>query len=155
MTIAIPEKVCELLQGPRRCWNVNLIRVLFNTEQVNDIQSIPLVNGNVNDAFIWDGTSNGVYTVKSGYKVAKDILFKSMEPDLEVNPRRIQWTNQNRHHFWAAGRQGTFTQPCNTILNLCEIQQEKSNRETVIILAAAATYVDLALKLVDDLPGVS
>ncbi|KAM7267742.1 hypothetical protein ACFE04_009908 [Oxalis oulophora] len=61
-----------------RQWDVSLIKLLFQEAQCNVILSIPLCDGLVYDQFIWDGNSNGVYTVKSGYYVAHDILYTNM-----------------------------------------------------------------------------
>ncbi|KAM7280018.1 hypothetical protein ACFE04_007152 [Oxalis oulophora] len=86
VTMAIPKRVCELLHGSGRSWNMNLLRILFPAKIVDVIQAIPLGNGQSTDTFIWDGASNGVYTVKSGYEVAKEILCQMVDSD----PGRIR-----------------------------------------------------------------
>ncbi|CAB4312759.1 unnamed protein product [Prunus armeniaca] len=51
-------------------WNVDLLNLCFHAEGVKAITSIPLSVNYHNDRWIWHYTTNGVYYVKSGYRLA-------------------------------------------------------------------------------------
>ena len=65
-------RVCELIGRDLHEWNKDLLEALFNTEEVNAIMSIPLSNTNRSDAIIWRGTVNGLFIVKSAYRMVKE-----------------------------------------------------------------------------------
>ena len=56
----------------RRRWSIEILEQLFDKEDRDLISTIPLENNRVNDQLIWGFTTNGLYTVKSGYWVAMD-----------------------------------------------------------------------------------
>lgn len=62
--------VHDLLIPGAREWDVELINDLFITRDVEEITSIPLCHGLSCDQRIWHFSNKGMYSVKSGYKVA-------------------------------------------------------------------------------------
>ncbi|XP_073017389.1 uncharacterized protein [Primulina eburnea] len=62
-------------------WDVELLHALFNERGITQITNIPLVGSNHEDVRIWHYSENGVYTVKSGYKLAMDI---SLNEEIQV-----------------------------------------------------------------------
>ena len=69
--------VSELIDSNKSCWNLDLIEKLFLPCEVDSIKSIPLSMRMFADKLIWAKTNNGLFTVKSTYKVAVDILDAS------------------------------------------------------------------------------
>ena len=55
-----------------RCWNIHLLQQLFLLFEVEEISSIPLTNSLPFDKLIWTGTSNGLFIVRSAYKLAME-----------------------------------------------------------------------------------
>ncbi|KAM7255631.1 hypothetical protein ACFE04_008529 [Oxalis oulophora] len=65
------------METPVRQWNVHLINNIFKADVALAIKSIPFVQGDVKDQWVWNETSSGVYSVKSGYQNACKILYHS------------------------------------------------------------------------------
>ena len=65
-------RVSELIDLDNRCWNLHLLQQLFLPFEVEEIRSIPLSNSLPPDKLIWTGTSNGLFTVQSAYKLAME-----------------------------------------------------------------------------------
>uniref|UniRef100_A0A803QFX1 Reverse transcriptase zinc-binding domain-containing protein n=1 Tax=Cannabis sativa TaxID=3483 RepID=A0A803QFX1_CANSA len=64
--------VQELIDGSG-AWDLNALSHYFLRLDIDAILSIPLRNGGCEDQWCWHYTSNGCYTVKSGYVVALDL----------------------------------------------------------------------------------
>lgn len=60
-----------------KCWNLHLMHQLFLLFEVEEISSIPLNNLLPLDKLIWTETSNGLFTVRSAYKLAMEIYGNS------------------------------------------------------------------------------
>ncbi|KAM7262717.1 hypothetical protein ACFE04_000400 [Oxalis oulophora] len=73
----ILERVCELLQGPGRVWNDDIIKKGFSKAHGDLIHAMPICDGHVADQFVRSGNLKGVYSVKYEYYVAHDYLFNS------------------------------------------------------------------------------
>ena len=65
-------RVSELIDMENRCWNIHLLQQLFLPFEVEEIRSTPLSNSLPSDKQIWTGTSNGLFTVRSAYKLAME-----------------------------------------------------------------------------------
>ena len=65
-------QVSKLIDMENRCWNLHLLQQLFLPFEVEEIRSIPLSNSLPSDKQIWTGTSNGLFTVRSAYKLAME-----------------------------------------------------------------------------------
>lgn len=66
------QKVKDLLHQHRVGWNEELLYQLFSEKECLSIQKIPVSSLGLTDKLIWHSTKNGQYSVKSGYKLAKD-----------------------------------------------------------------------------------
>lgn len=62
--------VSELIDMDLKVWNKDLILAGFNRDDVAPILSIPISKTRCRDKLVWYHTTNGVYTVRSGYGVA-------------------------------------------------------------------------------------
>ncbi|KAM7255845.1 hypothetical protein ACFE04_011586 [Oxalis oulophora] len=71
------EKVSEFILRPEGRWNDRMLRLWFSKTQADVIRAIPLSDGEVYDQLIWDLEAKGVYTVRSGYDIARQLLFAS------------------------------------------------------------------------------
>ncbi|XP_026377691.1 uncharacterized protein LOC113271987 [Papaver somniferum] len=60
--------VKELINEQNNSWNVNLLNDLFSPEDVIKIRSIR-INVDQSDRIMWAHTKNGMFTIKSAYKV--------------------------------------------------------------------------------------
>lgn len=72
--------VDALIDGTSRAWNLQVIRTLVDPQDVKLIESIPLSRVPAGDRNGWNLTTNGKYTVKSGYEVER------VYPDRESIP---------------------------------------------------------------------
>lgn len=61
--------LCDLFLPHTRTWNVDLAHTLFPLQVVRDIVTTPVLQASIDDRRIWRFTSDGLYTVKSGYRI--------------------------------------------------------------------------------------
>lgn len=85
-------KVSILIDKELIRWDRNKIESLFTTEKVEAIASIPLSCTNQEDRMIWRGTTNGVFSVKSAYHLAKEMEDRSMAGSSKGSPNNEVWT---------------------------------------------------------------
>ncbi|XP_004296207.1 PREDICTED: uncharacterized protein LOC101297422 [Fragaria vesca subsp. vesca] len=64
-------RVCDLIDPDTGDWNVWLLNELFMGNEVDIIARIALSNGGGEDRMVWHFDNKGVYSVKSGYHVAR------------------------------------------------------------------------------------
>ncbi|KAH0972719.1 hypothetical protein GBA52_024875 [Prunus armeniaca] len=62
--------VCDLFTSSSQ-WNVPLLKDIFWDEEVEAILEIPLVSMASHDCLLWHYERNGMYSVKSGYQLAR------------------------------------------------------------------------------------
>nr|XP_023894814.1 uncharacterized protein LOC112006735 [Quercus suber] len=67
-------RVSDLMEPELRCWNREIIMSKFHKEDAKAILRIPLSRRLVVDSMVWLHTARGVYSVKSGYYVATQVL---------------------------------------------------------------------------------
>ena len=65
--------VVDLLDPDLHCWRRELITSLFHTDDAEAICSIPLSHRHVPDILLWMYNKNGMFSVKSAYRVAVQI----------------------------------------------------------------------------------
>lgn len=53
-------------------WKTHVVESIFNKEDTNAIQEIPLLNTSKNDHIFWKFSPNGVYTIKTAYHSIMD-----------------------------------------------------------------------------------
>ena len=66
--------VSELIDPEQREWRREFIMANFHNEDANAICRIPLSRRSVTDSIIWLDNKKGVYSVKSRYHVARQIM---------------------------------------------------------------------------------
>ena len=67
-------RVSDLIDPNKRCWDKELIWSKFHEEDAEAICRMPLSNRCVPDRVMWVYNRNGMYSLKSGYHVTKQIL---------------------------------------------------------------------------------
>jgi hypothetical protein len=67
-------KVSDLIDVSSKGWKCSLIDSSFPAYIANMIKNIPLCPSLPPDKIIWDGTSNGVFSVRSAYHLGWDLL---------------------------------------------------------------------------------
>lgn len=71
-------KLAELIDPELKNWNTALLNAVFSEVEANVIAGIPLSPILPRDCLIWKGTSNGLFTVRSAYHLAKDLQDTSV-----------------------------------------------------------------------------
>uniref|UniRef100_A0A8R7UJJ4 Reverse transcriptase zinc-binding domain-containing protein n=1 Tax=Triticum urartu TaxID=4572 RepID=A0A8R7UJJ4_TRIUA len=70
----------------RKEWDVGLIREIFHSFDADDICRISIPRLNVKDCIAWHPEKNGIFSVRSAYKLAAAIKHKSvLEPSSSTN----------------------------------------------------------------------
>ena len=109
------EKVSSLLDTDRKAWDVVKVKNLFLPHEAEMVLSIPISGTLPEDSIVWAWTSNGSYSVKSGYKVAQKVLKEvsnwgdrgsssdnsGMKPIWKV-VWRLNCPNKIKHLLWRA-----------------------------------------------------
>ena len=62
--------VNQLMDTERKEWNVNLIRQIFHSFDAEEICKIPIPNTDTKDCIAWHFEKNGIFSVRSAYKLA-------------------------------------------------------------------------------------
>ncbi|GAU49902.1 hypothetical protein TSUD_139580 [Trifolium subterraneum] len=65
-------KVKNLMTNSTNEWNTHLINQIFIAHEAQQILKIPIIDRTQEDTLTWDGTMDGNYSVKSGYKAIMD-----------------------------------------------------------------------------------
>lgn len=68
-------KVSDLLLPDRKEWNEHLVRELFSELDADDILHIKILRWDGNDFLAWNWTTNGLFTVRSAYKLRRQEDF--------------------------------------------------------------------------------
>lgn len=61
-------KVCSLMKSDSMKWDIDILRDLFNDNDIQHILKILLSASRVDDSWLWLDGSNGAYSVKSAYR---------------------------------------------------------------------------------------
>ncbi|XP_038695493.1 uncharacterized protein LOC119992773 [Tripterygium wilfordii] len=92
------DKVETLIDWNSGWWNVELIKQVFGEEEAQLILQQPMGSRFISDTIYWSGTSNGVYSVKSGYHRSMEIknraLASTSVPIINVESKvwRLVWS---------------------------------------------------------------
>ena len=62
-------RVNELIEEDTKKWNIEKINEMFPANVAEMIQGIPIGNLNAEDILVWHQEENGVYSVRSGYRM--------------------------------------------------------------------------------------
>ena len=101
------KQVNDLLIPGVKEWDCELIHDLFGVRDVNAIQKVPLYSGCLEDIRIWHFSKNGCYTVKSGYRLAVNLMRLNEDFGVAGNWHKLwhlQIPPKVRNFLWRAGR---------------------------------------------------
>jgi hypothetical protein len=103
-------KVSMLINKDTGWWDPNVISEHFNEEEARAITTIPLSCTNQEDRIIWSGTTNGLFSVRSGYHLAKEHLEHTKAGSSNGFHNSAIWKtiwklkgpNMEKHFIWRA-----------------------------------------------------
>jgi hypothetical protein len=86
-------RISALIDREVRGWNHTLIQEVFSPEEAVTITGIPLCPAFPRDRIIWNGTSTGMFSVRSAYHLWMDIQLRLRgEPSNPVSKSSL-WKN--------------------------------------------------------------
>ena len=106
-------RVSYLIDAEQKCWNLNLLNRFFLPFEAEEIASIPLSIRLPDDKQVWAATPNGLFSVRSAYKLAleleKDEVAGSSSDGSHLRRfwKRLwscQIPHKIRHFAWTAAR---------------------------------------------------
>jgi hypothetical protein len=65
--------VSELIKEDTGWWDIDLLKRIFTTEEVNLIQAMPVSSTSQDDILVWRGTKTGMFTVRSAYYIQLEL----------------------------------------------------------------------------------
>jgi hypothetical protein len=68
----------NLIDKDTKWWDSTVLENLFDKEEVQLIQSIPLSYTNQRDTFIWRGMANALFSIRSTYYIQQEITATSL-----------------------------------------------------------------------------
>ncbi|KAM1551665.1 hypothetical protein ACFX10_043768 [Malus domestica] len=92
-------KVSDLIDPATNSWRTDMISNGFNRDDVLLILSIPLSQAGIDDRLVWHYTTNGVYSIKSGYGLAIKLMEdealgrKGRGAPSKTNKLNLVWNN--------------------------------------------------------------
>ncbi|XP_050141157.1 uncharacterized protein LOC126617159 [Malus sylvestris] len=93
--------VSDLIDPGSNSWKANIINAGFHREDADTILSISLSHFGCEDRLVWHHFVNGVYSVKSGYGVAMDLLVNgALGKKGRGAPSEQQQLNQVWSRIW-------------------------------------------------------
>ena len=119
------ENVANLMDHDNAIWNESLVRSLFVPFEAESILSIPISSMKPADSQIWAKTPNGLFSVKSAYRVAVQHLETSKSNDggpccSDTSRMEAIWKlvwslkcpNKVKHFLWRACKNALPTKQC-------------------------------------------
>ncbi|XP_042973154.1 uncharacterized protein LOC122304957 [Carya illinoinensis] len=102
--------VAELIDVHTRWWNMDLLRTMFQEDDVQEILKLPLCFLPHPDTLMWKGTVNGLFSVRSAYHLHKQSLSRASGESSLTGTRISVWkrlwslptTNAVKQFVWSA-----------------------------------------------------
>ncbi|XP_058774671.1 uncharacterized protein LOC131648950 [Vicia villosa] len=95
--------VSNLMLDNVKQWNMELLRDLFDYTTIEDIIQVPLVEEVTEDRLVWKEEENGCYSVRSGYRMWRNMRGKSGNsevPRIWSNVWGIKAPPRVKHLIW-------------------------------------------------------
>ncbi|XP_058746446.1 uncharacterized protein LOC131619358 [Vicia villosa] len=132
--------VKDLLLPNVKQWDVGKVNSLFDHVGAASILRVPLVEDVVEDRLVWHEEKNGVYSVKSGYRLWRGVQSRSTHYDMGGNWKslwNISAPSRAKHLLWRICRGCLPTRynlqqhhvPCPSLCPWCDLQDEDDCRE--------------------------
>ena len=71
--LPLVSRVCDLIDVVNNCWNGDLLKQVFLPFEAECISGIPLSIRLPEDRQVWAETTNGLFSIRSAYKVVMDL----------------------------------------------------------------------------------
>ncbi|KAF7153144.1 hypothetical protein RHSIM_Rhsim01G0167200 [Rhododendron simsii] len=108
-SVKIISKVVDFINTTSGAWSIPKLKQVLSEEEALSISCIPISKTGTEDSMLWDFTTNGKYSVKSGYhKTWNDLILSKLEkPTSSINPPSAFWKflwnlsiPPKLKHFW-------------------------------------------------------
>jgi hypothetical protein len=90
-------RVSDLIDNQNRCWKDQIIRQIFYPTEADQICFIPITNTNHDDILSWQGTKDGIYSVRSGSRQSWNgktaIKLTLLAPTMRITPDGKRYGN--------------------------------------------------------------
>jgi len=108
--LAADATIASLINSNAKEWKADLVKIVLNAEEVQVVLNIPLSPSLPPDKLIWQGTKNGVFSVKSAYHLGKEIQQRMVGDCSHVDKEKDVWQliwslkipNFVKHFHWRA-----------------------------------------------------
>ncbi|XP_030479414.1 uncharacterized protein LOC115696664 [Cannabis sativa] len=113
-------------------WNTQMVRELFGNEDANAILNIDLPEVNTDDSWQWVGEYNGLFSIKSAYRLIKSTVSRTNEEDVwklmwnsPIHPRlKFLWWQVYRDILPTRGKLAPILKDICDICPLCMASTE-------------------------------
>ncbi|CAN6703250.1 unnamed protein product [Malus baccata var. baccata] len=117
--------VCDLIDPITKSWRTDLIESGFQREDVLPILSIPLSHAGIDDRLVWHYTSNGIFSVKTGFQIRSKA---SSGDDVTMLWRHVFWFCSPLHlNSYALEGRDFLESWC----NFCGLVKERNNADDI------------------------
>ncbi|KAI8554938.1 hypothetical protein RHMOL_Rhmol05G0134700 [Rhododendron molle] len=72
-------KACDQIDTGTHKWKLELLDTMLHPENAGLVQAIPLSNSDMEDRYVWHFSSQGMYTVSSGYETTLTLKWRGRE----------------------------------------------------------------------------
>lgn len=97
-------------------WKTHVVESIFNKEDTNAIQEIPLLNTSKNDHIFWKFSPNSVYTIKTAYHSIMDNTNNLKVEGTWMMIWKLHIPPKSKHFMWRLGPYENASQPLNNLL---------------------------------------
>lgn len=87
-------RVCDLFIHGIRIWNMELLHSIFRDRNIQIIRSTPLAHTSLQDSWMWLGSRNCIYSVKSGYSTLTSVQYSPNTTIIEADLWKHLWKVQ-------------------------------------------------------------
>ncbi|KAF5465302.1 hypothetical protein F2P56_015322 [Juglans regia] len=157
------ERVAYLFIPDKKQWNGPLLQSLFSQQEIELINSIPISLGNREDKLAWEGTRNGLFSVRSAYHLRREILERQVAGPSRVHVLSSTWKslwqlqvpNAVRMFLWRACNEAipTFAnlkqrklRECN-LCPICQLEEETTGHVLWGCSAAQDVWGQVSIKV--------
>lgn len=87
-------RVCDLFIHGIRIWNMELLHSIFRDRNIQIIRSTPLAHTSLQDSWMWLGSRNCIYSVKSGYSTLTSVQYSPNTTIIKADLWKHLWKVQ-------------------------------------------------------------
>nr|POF00563.1 putative ribonuclease h protein [Quercus suber] len=91
----VEARVSVLIDQDRKCWNVRVIDNIFLPFEASLIKAIPFSHANCEDLLFWLWNPNGIFSVKSGYKLLLESGLEDLPTSSDPSMSKKVWNEKS------------------------------------------------------------